>query len=142
MLTWATLSVRRAWQGPGIADWKGFLAGETYTYSVVWLLLGVLLLVLGSRFNAKSIRIASAVLVFAVPASPLAQPRSVLGGNIVSALVGITVALLIPQPLIAAPLAPQPLGALSLTAAVLIVAALSVFESWRVWRSDPDRQPF
>lgn len=48
---------------------------------------------------------ASAVLVFAVPASPLAQPRSVLGGNIVSALVGITVALLIPQPLIAAPLA-------------------------------------
>jgi CBS domain-containing membrane protein len=48
---------------------------------------------------------ASAVLVFAVPASPLAQPRAVLGGNIVSALVGITVAMLIPQPLIAAPLA-------------------------------------
>ena len=48
---------------------------------------------------------ASAVLVFAVPASPLAQPRSVLGGNIVSALVGITVAMLFPQPLVAAPLA-------------------------------------
>ena len=48
---------------------------------------------------------ASAVLVFAVPASPLAQPRSVLCGNIISALVGITVALLIPQPMIAAPLA-------------------------------------
>lgn len=48
---------------------------------------------------------ASAVLVFAVPASPLARPRAVLGGNIVSALVGITVALMIPQPLIAAPLA-------------------------------------
>jgi CBS domain-containing membrane protein len=48
---------------------------------------------------------ASAVLVFAVPASPLAQPRSVLGGNIVSALVGITVAMLVPQTLIAAPLA-------------------------------------
>jgi uncharacterized membrane protein len=44
--------------------------------------------------------------------------------------------------LIAAPLAPQPLGVLSLTTAVLMVAALSVFESWRVWRSDPDRQPF
>ncbi len=27
--------------GQGIADWKGFLPGETYTYSVVWLLLGV-----------------------------------------------------------------------------------------------------
>ena len=48
---------------------------------------------------------ASAVLVFAVPASPLAQPRAVLGGNIVSALVGITIALLVPHPLIAAPLA-------------------------------------
>lgn len=61
---WATLAVRRFWQGESIADWKGFLQGETYTYSVVWLLLGVLLLIAGSRFNAKSIRIASAVLVF------------------------------------------------------------------------------
>ncbi len=61
---WATLSVRRFWQGESVADWKGFLQGETYTYSVVWLVLGVLLLVVGSRFNAKSIRIASAVLVF------------------------------------------------------------------------------
>ncbi|OHV72294.1 DUF2339 domain-containing protein [Ensifer sp. LCM 4579] len=62
--TWASLSVRRFWQGQSVADWKGFLQGETYTYSVVWLALGVLLLVAGSRFNAKSIRIASAVLVF------------------------------------------------------------------------------
>ncbi|OJF97745.1 hypothetical protein AX761_14080 [Rhizobium sp. 58] len=61
---WATLSVRRFWQGQNIADWKGFFGGETYTYSVVWLLLGVVLLVVGSRFNAKSIRIASAALVF------------------------------------------------------------------------------
>lgn len=61
---WASLSVRRFWQGEGVADWKGFLQGETYTYSVVWLVLGVLLLVLGSRFDAKTIRIASAALVF------------------------------------------------------------------------------
>ncbi|MDL5030874.1 HPP family protein [Pelomonas sp. APW6] len=32
---------------------------------------------------------ASAVLVFSVPASPLAQPWSVLGGNVISALVGV-----------------------------------------------------
>ncbi|MBB4185068.1 putative membrane protein [Sinorhizobium terangae] len=61
---WASLSVRRFWQGENVADWRGFLQGETYTYSVVWLVLGVLLLVAGSRFNAKSIRIASAALVF------------------------------------------------------------------------------
>lgn len=32
---------------------------------------------------------ASAVLVFSVPASPLAQPWSVLGGNVISALIGV-----------------------------------------------------
>ncbi|MDB6060141.1 MAG: domain containing rane protein [Verrucomicrobiaceae bacterium] len=35
---------------------------------------------------------ASAVLLFAVPASPLAQPWSILGGNIIAALVGVTCA--------------------------------------------------
>jgi len=41
---------------------------------------------------------ASAVLVFAVPASPLAQPWSVIGGNTLSALVGAVCAMLIPDP--------------------------------------------
>ena len=45
---------------------------------------------------------ASAVLVFAVPSSPLAQPWSVVGGNILSTLVGVTAFQLIPQPTIAA----------------------------------------
>ncbi|HEX2585948.1 MAG TPA: HPP family protein [Steroidobacteraceae bacterium] len=40
---------------------------------------------------------ASAVLVFAVPASPLAQPWSVIGGNTVSALVGIACVQWIPD---------------------------------------------
>ena len=44
---------------------------------------------------------ASAVLVFAVPASPLAQPWSVIGGNIVSAFVGVAVAALVPWPALA-----------------------------------------
>ncbi|WP_095086173.1 HPP family protein [Mesorhizobium sophorae] len=35
---------------------------------------------------------ASAVLLFAVPASPLAQPWSIIGGNTISALVGVIVA--------------------------------------------------
>jgi CBS domain-containing membrane protein len=48
---------------------------------------------------------ASSVLLFAVPASPLAQPWSVFGGNLVSALVGVTCAHFIASPLLAAPLA-------------------------------------
>ncbi|CAN7236806.1 DUF2339 domain-containing protein [Neorhizobium sp. LjRoot104] len=60
---WATLSVRRFWQGENIADWKGFMAAETYTYSVVWLLIGVALLAIGSKLDAKSLRLASAGLV-------------------------------------------------------------------------------
>ena len=48
---------------------------------------------------------ASAVLLFCLPASPLAQPWSVVGGNVVSALVGITCAHWIGEPLLAAPLA-------------------------------------
>lgn len=45
---------------------------------------------------------ASAVLLFAVPASPLAQPWPILGGNVISALVGLLVARAIPDPAIAA----------------------------------------
>ena len=45
---------------------------------------------------------ASAVLLFAVPASPLAQPWSILGGNVVAALVGVTAAAWIPDPFVAA----------------------------------------
>jgi len=45
---------------------------------------------------------ASAVLLFAAPASPLAQPWSLVGGNVVAALVGVSCAKLIDQPLAAA----------------------------------------
>jgi len=48
---------------------------------------------------------ASAVLVFAVPASPLAQPWSVVGGNTVTALMGLVACNFIPDPLIAASVA-------------------------------------
>ncbi len=75
---------------------------------------------------------AAAVLVFAVPASPLAQPWSVIGGNIIAALVGVTVRMLVPMPELAAPIAVgaailmmsltrslhPPAGAVALTAVV------------------------
>ncbi|MFK0692059.1 HPP family protein [Mesorhizobium sp. IMUNJ 23033] len=44
---------------------------------------------------------ASAVLLFAVPASPLAQPWSIIGGNTISALVGVIVAHFIHEPALA-----------------------------------------
>ncbi|TPI33836.1 HPP family protein [Mesorhizobium sp. B3-2-1] len=48
---------------------------------------------------------ASAVLLFAVPASPLAQPWSIIGGNSISALVGVTVAHFVHDPVMASGLA-------------------------------------
>jgi CBS domain-containing membrane protein len=45
---------------------------------------------------------ASAVLLFAVPASPLAQPWSIIGGNIIAGLIGVTCAQWINDPLLAA----------------------------------------
>ncbi|WP_095983128.1 HPP family protein [Melittangium boletus] len=48
---------------------------------------------------------ASAVLLFAVPTSPLAQPWSILGGNTVAALIGVTCARWIDDPMVAAALA-------------------------------------
>ncbi|MCB8836331.1 HPP family protein [Aurantimonas sp. VKM B-3413] len=48
---------------------------------------------------------ASAVLLFGVPSSPLAQPWSIIGGNGTAALIGITCRLLIPDPFVAASMA-------------------------------------
>lgn len=48
---------------------------------------------------------ASAVLVFAVPNSPLAQPWPTIGGNVISAYVGLAVAHFVPDPALATGLA-------------------------------------
>jgi CBS domain-containing membrane protein len=75
---------------------------------------------------------ASAVLLFAVPASPLAQPWSVVGGNVIAAIVGVTVARQTADPLVGAAFAVAltvgitaslrclhpPAGAVALTAVV------------------------
>jgi CBS domain-containing membrane protein len=44
---------------------------------------------------------ASAVLLFAVPASPLAQPWPLIGGNTLSAFIGVTVVYFVPDPMLA-----------------------------------------
>ena len=56
------------------------------------------------------------MLLFAVPASPLAQPWSILGGNIISALVGLTIARLVPDTTLAA--------AIAVGAAIVIMSML------------------
>lgn len=48
---------------------------------------------------------ASALLVFALPQSPMAQPWAVIAGNTLSALVGISIIHLVQEPLLAMPLA-------------------------------------
>lgn len=48
---------------------------------------------------------ASAVLVFAVPSSPMAQPWPVIGGNVISSLVGVAAYRLVPDLTLAAGLA-------------------------------------
>lgn len=76
---------------------------------------------------------ASAVLLFAAPASPLAQPWAVVGGNTLSGLLGLLMGALIADPALAAGLAVStavgvmfmtrslhpPAGAIALTAAFL-----------------------
>lgn len=48
---------------------------------------------------------ASATLVFGLPSSPLAQPWSVIGGNVISAAIGVACARWIGDPALAAPVA-------------------------------------
>ncbi|AMP01310.1 CBS domain protein [Collimonas arenae] len=48
---------------------------------------------------------ASAVLLFAVPASPLAQPWSIIGGNLVAAVIGVSCARWIHDPVLATAIA-------------------------------------
>ncbi|HEX7934100.1 MAG TPA: HPP family protein [Paraburkholderia sp.] len=69
---------------------------------------GSMYLLLGSGANIPLLVApmgASAVLLFAVPASPLAQPWSIIGGNLVSATIGVTCANVIADPTLAAAMA-------------------------------------
>lgn len=75
---------------------------------------GLLLVVIAAKFLGEFSGIdewlmaslgASALLVFALPQSPMAQPWAVIAGNTLSALVGITTFHFIDQSLLAIPLA-------------------------------------
>jgi CBS-domain-containing membrane protein len=55
---------------------------------------------------------ASAVLLFAVPHSALAQPWSLVGGHLLSAFIGVSCALLISPPALAAAAVGLAIGAM------------------------------
>jgi len=62
---------------------------------------------------------ASAVLIFAVPHSPLTQPWALVGGNVISAFIGVACAQAVPNTLIAAALAVGlAIGAMHLTRSI------------------------
>ncbi|MFI0848756.1 DUF2339 domain-containing protein [Mesorhizobium sp. IMUNJ 23232] len=60
---YATLSVRRIFKGEFIGFWKGLEPLETYSYSALWLVMGVVLLVAGVRTGSFIMRIASGALI-------------------------------------------------------------------------------
>ncbi|GAA4109741.1 DUF2339 domain-containing protein [Aminobacter aganoensis] len=60
---YATLSVRRLFQGEHIGLWAGLGQVETYSYSALWLAMGVGLLVAGVTLRSQVLRIASAALI-------------------------------------------------------------------------------
>jgi CBS-domain-containing membrane protein len=82
---------------------------------------------------------ASAVLVFAVLESKMSQPRNFVGGQVLSALVGVTTRVVIPEPWIAGPVGMSlALVAMQLTstthppggATALIACSMATLPKW------------
>jgi uncharacterized membrane protein len=63
VFAYATLSVRRLFKGEFIGLWSGLGQWETYSYSALWLVMGVVLLTLGVWQKSQVLRIASAALI-------------------------------------------------------------------------------
>ena len=116
--------------------------------SVVGAFTGLLLVVIAAKFLGEFSGVdewlmaslgASALIVFALPQSPMAQPWAVIAGNTLSALVGITTVHFLDQSLLAIPVAASLsiLGMLVLrclhppAAAVALIAVLSHIGSYR-----------
>lgn len=81
-------------------------------YAASWLFsfLGMLALGMLGQFHIAYMFIigsfgASAVLIYGIPRSPLSQPRNVVGGHVLSAIVGVSMHLLVPSPLLCSALA-------------------------------------
>ena len=62
-LLWVSLEVRRAFQGPLIGFWRATSEAELWTYSVVWLVLAVAALAIGSMLRWSVLRRGGALLL-------------------------------------------------------------------------------
>lgn len=103
------LAMMRRWLGVGrertdhVEKWVSAVGGLVALAAV--LQISTVYLGLNSASGLVASMGASAVLLFAVPHGPLSQPWSVLGGHLVSAVVGVTCAQLIPGPVLSAAMA-------------------------------------
>lgn len=91
------LKLLRLWRAHGLHPLRS-AAGAALGIALTALLGMVAMRYAGGPFLIAPLG-ASAVLAFAVPASPLAQPRAIIGGNVVSALAAVTVVKLVPASL-------------------------------------------
>ena len=100
--------LRALWPAPLLVDGRQRLRAVAGAFVGI-LVAGVLSRLIGDASGLGPWLVApmgaSAVLIFAAPASPLAQPWAVLGGNTLSALVGTACVLLVPDQAIAGALA-------------------------------------
>lgn len=92
----------RLWRTPGLHPLRAAL-GAAIGLTLAW---GLTMLTVASG-SSMPVLVASmgatSVLMFALPASPMAQPRAVLGGNLLSALAGISCTMVWPEPMFAIP---------------------------------------
>lgn len=77
---YASLSLRRLFHGEFIGLWKDFGQLETYSYSALWLVLGVALLTAGLLLKSQVLRLASAALVVVAVAKVFLLDMSELEG--------------------------------------------------------------
>jgi CBS-domain-containing membrane protein len=100
---WTRLLAADANRSSHAEKWIATAGGFAGIFGILWLS-SQLLDATGAVLIVASMG-ATAVLLFAVPHSALAQPWNVLGGHLISAAIGVSCAQFISEPLIAAPLA-------------------------------------
>jgi len=78
-LTYVTLEIRRLYHSPYL-NWDKIGSAEQYTYSIAWLIFGVVLLGIGILVNSQRARLASAVVIALTIAKAFLVDMSTLTG--------------------------------------------------------------